>query len=152
MASRKAIKTLITALESIDQERREARAIDGSLEQDDALCYIITTLLAERPDALTPKQLFVLGVIAHHAPDGHQLANTLARRAWKRGYRRSGWLIAAIEDSQLIRRGCPQRYGTQYRWNRRHGGFVRVPLEKDSNRKEVDTARASLKLPPLDDA
>jgi len=72
-----------------------------------------------------------------------ELSRTFAQRSSELGEPRAWSIIAAAWDRALIRRGKPQRYGTQF--IRENGRWTLGPIDT----RITDSARALYGVPPL---
>jgi hypothetical protein len=74
----------------------------------------------------------------------YKKANELAKKGMEMGDERSKWPYAATLDRWLISRGKPQKYGTQFRKNKK-GDWELGPIDPTTTDKE----RARFNVPPL---
>ncbi len=77
----------------------------------------------------------------------YKRANELAKKAMEMGDERSKWLYAATMDRWLISQGKPQKYGTQFKKNKK-GEWEIGPIDPTT----TDQERTSLNVSPLSEA
>jgi len=77
----------------------------------------------------------------------YKKANELAKKGMEMGDERSKWLYAATMDRWLVSQGKPQKYGTQFRKNKK-GDWELGPIDPTT----TDEERARFNVPPLSEA
>ncbi len=82
-----------------------------------------------------------------NTPADYKKANELARKGREMGDKRSKWLYAANMDRWLLSQGKPQKYGTQFRKNKK-GDWEPGPIDPTTTDKE----RARFNVPPISEA
>lgn len=143
-ANRRIVK-LLNLVFRLDQRDRFERSEAGNLENDDQWCQGIVRVIVGGKTPLGERQLYQMAMIYHHADIGRSIqALSMARNAHVAGHEGAAHLIAAITDSLLIRKGLPQKYGTQYRLDRRTGQWMLAPIDEGTS----DSERMTLGLPP----
>ena len=75
------------------------------------------------------------------------LAEKLGREAGAAGERRGFRVAAEAVDKSLVRRGLPQRYGTQYEWVTVLQQWRLYPIDPTT----TDDERRSMQVPPLNE-
>lgn len=96
----------------------------------------------------TPGDFFHAAMVFQHGvlPEHNHLSFELARRAADRGHPLARWLAAAAMDRWLMRKGLPQKFGTQYVDDGTGWALYEVdPATTDQERAEWD-------VPPLAEA
>lgn len=142
--SSRRMKRLLALVFRLDQHERFERSEIDSLDQQDRWCQRVATLIAKGRAQLGPSQLYQVAMICHHADaDLSARGLAMAKRAATQGHKEASFLVAAITDSLLIRRGQPQKYGTQYQLDRTTGRWMLAPIDERTD----DTERIALGLP-----
>ncbi len=114
-------------------------------------------ILEKNKEELDPQTLFYAGFIFHH--QGTQAATTKARSLSKQGVKlclnknskackQVRWLYAGSTDRLLRLQGKPQKYGTQYKRNKKDGSYTLGKVDS----KTTDEERKALNVPTLKEA
>jgi len=74
----------------------------------------------------------------------YEIANKLAKKGMELGDERSKWLYAATLDRYLVSQGKPQKFGTQFRKNKK-GKWEAGSIDSTT----TDEERARYNVPPL---
>lgn len=80
--------------------------------------------------------------------EDYKKAHEYARRAVNLGSSATKWLYAATFDRWLVSQGKPQKFGTQFRLNKKGTWELILPIDKNTTDKE----RAKFGVPPIEDA
>ncbi len=107
----------LRSLAIADKKDRDDLRIDVSrlIGRDRTRRQRASELVRERRNDFTAFDWYCVALIFHHGPGltHSEKARVYARRSFETGYMRGRWLYAAATDRSLVRKGKPQRYGTQ---------------------------------------
>jgi hypothetical protein len=138
--------------ESDQAERRVApEKIDWPrVRMEDRLRRERAAAILKRSSGLGADDYYRAAMVFQHgeALEDIETAHALALRAveLRPDYREARWLAAAALDRQLMMKGLPQKYGTQYK--RIHGRFELYPVDPSTS----DVERSLWAVPTLDEA
>ena len=142
-----AISDRMRTIFSEDQEARTKESIDWeTLSREDTERRVEVMGYLNKGQLTTGNDMYYAAFIFQHGncPEHYQLANQLADKAIKLGYRDARWIYAATLDRYLLSTGKKQKFGTQYVSN---DGctYVLEPV----NPKTTDAERRRFDVPPL---
>src|SRR5687768_11804150 len=144
-----AISTRMKDFFESDQASREPGKINPNIESEDLQRRVEVMGYLQRGLVKAAADLYYAAMIFQHGncPEHYKLANLLAERAMRAGYRPARWLYAGSLDRYLVSTGQPQKYGTQY-FQDSSGEWQLHPVDpqvSDEERRQYD-------VPSLDEA